>query len=98
MMRQEKEGEAVVSPYLKKCMHRNVIVGVILLVASVALFVAWKKCIPERFLFLGYIVAVVWCVLVCVCIKEFIVIPSEWIPRRLIDFGMWIESMKMYPI
>lgn len=98
MMRQKKEGADVTSPYLKKCMHRNVIVGVILLVVSVVLLVVWKKCIPERFSFFGYIVAVVWCVLVCVCIKEFIVIPSEWIPRRLIDFSAWIENVRKYPI
>lgn len=98
MERQENEGEAVVSPYLKNRMYRNVIVGVILLVASAALLVAWKKCIPERISYLGYIVAVIWCVLVCACIKEFIVIPSEWIPRRLIDFSAWIENVRKYPI
>jgi len=47
------------------------------------------------FLFLGYIVAVVWCVCVCACVKEFIVIPSEWIPRRLIDFGVWVKNMNI---
>lgn len=98
MMRQEKEGEAETSSYLKKCMHRNVIVGAILLVVSVVLIVVGKKWIPERFSFLGYIVAVVWCVLVCICIKVYIVIPSEWIPRRLIDFDSWIENVRKCPI
>jgi len=98
MERREADGEPVNSQYFKRCMCRNGLVATMLLVVSVVLAVVWKKWVPKRFLFLGYIVAAVWCVLACVCIKEFIVIPSEWIPRRLIDFGVWAENMKRYPI
>lgn len=93
MARQRADGEPVSSHYLKRCMRRNGLVAAMLLVVSVVLVVVWKKWIPKRFSFLGYIVAVVWCVLACVCIKEFVVIPSEWIPRRLIDFKAWAENM-----
>jgi len=98
MARQTADGETVTSPYLKHCMRRNGIVVAVLLVVSVVLAVVWKKWVPQRFLFLGYLVAVIWCVLVCACIKEFIVIPSEWIPRRLIDFKEWAENAKKYPL
>ncbi len=98
MARQDADGESAYAQYLKRCMCRNGIVAVMLLILSVVLIVVWKEWITKRFSSFGYIVAVVWCVLVCVCIKEFIVIPSEWIPRRLIDFGAWAENMKRYRI
>lgn len=94
MARQEADGEPAYTQYLKRCMRRNGIVAAMLLILSAVLIVVWKKRIPKRFSSLGYIVAVIWCVLVCACIKEFIVIPSEWIPRRLIDFGAWAENMR----
>ena len=98
MARREADGEPVNSQYFKRCMCRNGIVMAMLLILSVVLIVVWKKWIPKRFSSLGYIVTVIWCVLVCACIKEFVVIPSEWIPRRLIDFGVWAENMKRYRI
>lgn len=98
MMRQTADGETVTPSYLKHCMRRNGIVVAVLLVVSVVLAVVWKRWIPKCFSFLGYFVAVVWCVLVCACIKEFVVIPSEWIPRRLIDFKEWAENVKKYPL
>ena len=98
MARREADGDPVNSQYFKCCMCRNGIVMAMLLILSVVLIVVWKKRVPKRFSSLGYFVAVVWGVLVCVCIKEFIVIPSEWIPRRLIDFKTWAENMNMYPL
>ena len=98
MARQDADRESAKSLYLKQCMRRNGLVAVTLLMVSVVLIVVWKKWIPKRFSFLGYIVAVVWCVLACVCIKEFIVIPSEWIPRRLIDFNEWFWNVRHYSI
>ncbi len=98
MARREADGEPVNSQYFKRCMCRNGIVMAMLLILSVVLIVVWKKRVPKRFSSLGYIVAVIWCFLVCACIKEFIVIPSEWIPRRLIDFNEWFWNVRNYSI
>lgn len=98
MARREADGEPVNAQYFKRCMCRNGIVIAMLLILSVVLIVVWKKWIPKRFSSLGYIVAVIWCVLLCACIKEFIVIPSEWIPRRLIDFNEWFRNVRHYSI
>ncbi len=98
MARQEVDGELLNEQYLKCCMCQNGIVAAMLLAFSAVLIVVWEKWVPQRFSFLGYIVAVVWCVLVCACIKEFIMIPSEWIPRRLIDFNEWFWNVRNYLI
>lgn len=98
MARHDKGGENMSSAYLQSCMRRNVLVVAFILFLSVALLVIWKKWIPKRFCFLGYAITVVWCVLICICMKEFIVIPAEWIPRRLIDFREWMDNVRKYPI
>lgn len=96
--RKETYGDKVDTMYLKKRLHRNFVVGIMMLFLTAGLIVVWKRVIPKRFRFLGYGVTVLWTVLLCLCIKEFVVIPAEWIPRRLVDWGKWLENIRLYSI
>lgn len=71
------------------------VVGAILM--TIGVVVLCRRLCKGRWRFLKVPCLILWCVLVCLFLKEAILLPGEWIPEKLIDWDGWRVNMERYP-
>lgn len=90
--------ENVRSEYLVQALKQNSEYGVNLLAMTVIVIILSKRLLTKKLRFLQVPVFILWCVAAGMFLRENIVIPSEWIPDKLIDFNGWKENIRQFTI
>lgn len=96
-LRRIDKGE-VKSEYLVQCMKKNLKYGIEIVILTAAVIFLSKNLLTNKLRFLQVPVFILWCIMVGLFIRENVVIPSEWIPDKLIDWNAWKENIRKFPI
>lgn len=82
--------------YYRNCIKIDIWLIILAAAFTLLLVSICKLYLKGRRRFLWSPVMILWCVLVCLCLRRLFMIPPEWVPEKLIDLNGWRENISRF--